>query len=258
MGAALVKGWLRAADAPALIIWDQVEAAMRGVLVDGRVKAAASLEELVVKADVILLVVKPKDAEGLLSQVAGLLRREQIVVSAMAGVSLAWLRSVVGEGPELLRIMPNLAVEAGAGAVVVAVEPGSSVATLEIVLPLLRGLGLVEVLAEDSFDAVTAVSSSSPAFLAVAIEGLEDGAVAAGLSRAAARRVVRQAALAAVAVAPDDHSASDTEPERAAMKLVEQRGVRPAFRRAVGAAVERCRQIREERKEELDDRRSPC
>jgi pyrroline-5-carboxylate reductase len=92
----------------------------------------------------------------------------------------------------------------------------------------------------------------------VAIEGLEDGAVAAGLSRAAARRVVRQAALAAVAVAPDDHSASDTEPERAAMKLVEQRGVRPAFRRAVGAAVERCRQIREERKEELDDRRSPC
>jgi len=243
MGSALVKGWLRGDAAPELIVWDAVETAMDRVLSDHRVKAAASLEELAGGADVILVVVKPKDAAELLGRLAGLVRKEQVVVSAMAGLPLERLRSAIGREPELLRIMPNLGVEVGAGAVAVAVEPGVSPAMLETVLALFRQLGLVEILPEESFDAVTAVSGSSPAFLAVAIEGLEDGAVAAGLSRAAARRVVRQAALATATAAPAEEAAVAGEPCGAALRLLEERGLRQAFRRAVEAAVERSRQM---------------
>jgi len=243
MGSALVKGWLRGDAAPELIVWDAVETAMDGVLSDHRVKAAASLEELAGGADVILVVVKPKDAAEVLGRLAGLVRKEQVVVSAMAGLPLERLRSAIGREPELLRIMPNLGVEVGAGAVAVAVEPGVSPAMLETVLALFRQLGLVEILPEESFDAVTAVSGSSPAFLAVAIEGLEDGAVAAGLSRAAARRVVRQAALATATAAPAEEAAVAGEHCGAALRLLEERGLRQAFRRAVEAAVERSRQM---------------
>ena len=243
MGSALVKGWLRGDAAPELIVWDAVETAMDRVLSDHRVKAAASLEELAGGADVILVVVKPKDAAELLGRLAGLVRKEQVVVSAMAGLPLERLRSAIGREPELLRIMPNLGVEVGAGVVAVAVEPGVSPAMLETVLALFRQLGLVEILPEEWFDAVTAVSGSSPAFLAVAIEGLEDGAVAAGLSRAAARRVVRQAALATATAAPAEEVAVAGEPCGAALRLLEERGLRQAFRRAVEAAVERSRQM---------------
>lgn len=243
MGSALVKGWARAEAAPELIVWDQVAAAMQSVLAGGRVRAAASLEEMAAKADIILVVVKPKDADVLLSRLAGLVRKEQIVVSAMAGLPLMWLRSAIGPGPAVVRIMPNLGVEVGAGSVVVAVEQGLPPATLESMLSLFHPLGLVEVLEEAAFDAVTAVSSSSPAFLAVAIEGLEDGAVAAGLSRAAARTVVRRAALSAAAT-PGKGSVSAIEPPTAVMRLLEERGVRLAFQRAVVAAVERSRQLR--------------
>lgn len=242
MGSALVKGWLRADGGPELIVWDTVEAAMDGVLSDQRVKAAASLEELVGRADVVLVVVKPKDAAELLARLAGVVREGQVVVSAMAGLPLARLRGAVGREPELLRVMPNLGVEVGAGAVVMAVEPGGSAAVRETALALFGRLGLVEVLPEEAFDAVTAVSSSSPAFLAVAIEGLEDGAVAAGLSRSTARRVVRRAALA-TAAAPADGEAIAGEPGGAATRLLEERGVRLAFQRAVGAAIERSRQM---------------
>jgi pyrroline-5-carboxylate reductase len=251
MGSALIKGWLRADRAPGLIVWDQLEAAMRAVCSDKRVRAAASLEELAGKADVVLVVVKPKDAGGLLGRLAGLVREGQIVVSAMAGLPLERLRTALGPGPEVVRIMPNLGVEAGAGAVVVAAEPGLPAVARETTLALFRELGSVEFLAEEAFDAVTAVSSSSPAFLAVAIEGLEDGAVAAGLTRAAARAVVRQAALATAAVAPGEGAASAAEPSAAssagapaaAVDLLEERGVRLAFRQAVAAAVARSRQM---------------
>jgi pyrroline-5-carboxylate reductase len=243
MGSALVKGWLRADSAPELIVWDKVEAAMAGVLSDHRVKAVASLEELAGRADVVLVVVKPKDAAELLDRLAGVVRKEQVVVSAMAGLPLARLRSAIGRGPQLLRIMPNLGVELGAGAVVVAAEPSVSTVALEMALALFRRLGLVEVLPEESFDAVTAVSASSPAFLAVAIEGLEDGAVAAGLSRAAARRVVRQAALATAKAAPAEGAAVGGAARDAVLRLLEERGLRLAFRRAIGAAVERSRQM---------------
>ncbi|OFW65070.1 MAG: hypothetical protein A2Y74_07395, partial [Actinobacteria bacterium RBG_13_63_9] len=217
------------------------------------ISVAGSLDELVSKADVVLVVVKPKDAEEVLRALARLARKEQIVVSAMAGLTLEWIRGVLGPRPGLFRIMPNLGVEVGAGAVAVAEERDAPAAAVETVLALFRPLGLVEVLSEELFDVVTAVSGSSPAFLAVAIESLEDGAVAAGLSRAAARTAVRQAALTTARVLPQyadspaelrEHLVATGEVDPAAMKLLEERGVRLTFRRAVEAAIERSRQMR--------------
>jgi pyrroline-5-carboxylate reductase len=268
MGSALIKGWLRTpATAPAeaagytgvasseidLLVWDKVDAAVQRLLPLGPVSMAGSLEDLVAKSDVVLVVVKPKDAEEVLGAIARATGAGQIVVSAMAGLRLQWLRGILGAGPALFRIMPNLGVELGAGAVALASEPDVPPATVETVLALLRPLGLVEAVPEDLFDVVTAVSGSSPAFLAIAIEGLEDGAVAAGLSRQMARKVVRQAALATARLLPEySHSpaelrenlALDSESDQAAMRLLEGRGVRLAFQRAVEAAMERSRQMR--------------
>ena len=256
MGSALVKGWLRAPAGAAtgaagrdaglcLMAWDREPAALQNVLGDDRVTAAPSLAELARRADIILVVVKPKDAEEVLHALAGLVGEGHTVISAMAGLTLEWLRKAIGPGPELVRIMPNLGVEVGAGAVVVAAEPGAPDAALERVLSLFRRLGMAEVLGEESFDAVTAVSGSSPAFLAVAIEGLEDGAVAAGVSRAQARAVVRQAALAKAhrLLASGSQTAMDRDSDSATLELLEERGVRGAFRQAVQAAVERSRQM---------------
>jgi pyrroline-5-carboxylate reductase len=141
----------------------------------------------------------------------------------------------------------------GAGAVAVAVEPGVAPAAQEQVVALFRLLGFVEVLPEELFDVVTAVSGSSPAFFALAVEGLEDGAVAAGMSRADARRVVRQATLE-TARQLADHSDSPAEIRRhlvstgqlapETLELLEGRKLRFAFRDAVAAAMERSRQMR--------------
>jgi pyrroline-5-carboxylate reductase len=255
MGSALVKGWLRAPGAaPDLIVWDKVAAAAQRLREAGPVSVAGSLEELVARADVVLIVVKPKDAGAVLGAIGPLVREDQVVVSAMAGIMLGWMRGILGPRPGLFRIMPNLGVELGEGAIAVASEPAAPDAALRVVVGLLEPLGLVEVVSEDMFDAVTAVSGSGPAFLAVAVESLEDGAVAAGLSRVLARRLVRQAALAMARLLPlyadspgelgaDLASIGDLDP--AVMGMLEERGVRSAFQQAVEAAAGRGRELRD-------------
>jgi pyrroline-5-carboxylate reductase len=163
------------------------------------------------------------------------------------------MREVLGPVPVIVRIMPNLGVELGAGAVAFASEPGAPAATVSAVLGLLRPLGSVEVVPEDLFDAVTAVSGSGPAFLALAVESLEDGAVAAGLSRPAARAAVRRSMLDTARLLTQYSDSPERLREQAvragrvdptALGLLEERGVRSAYRRAVEAAVQRSREMR--------------
>lgn len=251
MGSALVKGWLQAGDVE-LLVWDTYQPAVEKLLAvtstmtmsgsggpgPGRteVVAAGSLEQLAAAVETIVLVVKPKDAKEAMESLGGLVGPEQTVVSAMAGLKLEWLRGALGPGPALLRVMPNLAVELGAGAVAVAVEEGTQEPVVERSLELFGRLGLAETMPEELFDVFTAIAGSSPAFLALAIEGLEDGAVAAGLGRTEARRVVRDAALKVAREGPgEDIPASAPQDERVVL----------AFRAAVTAAMERSRQMSE-------------
>jgi pyrroline-5-carboxylate reductase len=258
MGAALVRGWLRAEEAGCsegpgrLLVWDKIEAASRRLLTDSYVGVASSLQELAGEADVILVVVKPKDAAEVLAALAGLVRQGQVIVSSMSGLALEWMRGLVGGGPALFRIMPNLGVELGAGAIAFAAEPDAHAATVAAMKALLGPLGMVEEVPEGLFDVVTAVAGSGPAFLALAVESLEDGVVAAGLSRAVAREVIRKAALdtaallshhsdSAAMLAQHLLSTGSVDPE--AMKLVENCRVGEAFQGAVGAAMRRSRQM---------------
>ncbi len=263
MGSALVKGWLRAGRA-GLLVWDTFRPSVDRLVEDAQasmadgakgpsVAATESLEQLVGAADIIVVLVKPKDAKDLLGTLRGITRPDQALVSAMAGLTLEWLRDELGPGPALLRAMPNLAVEKGAGAVAVAAEDGVDAALLERVLALFGQTGIAEALPEELFDVFTAVSGSSPAFLALALEGLEDGAVAAGLSRADARRVVRRAALETAVSSDADFELRSSNGQGAtaggqlsagAAALLESRGLRSAFSDAVAAAMERSRQMR--------------
>jgi len=253
MGSALVKGWLRT-DGLDLFVWDTHQPAVKRLLEASResmasspgesvpaaskVAAAPSLKELVSGADTIVVVIKPKDAGELLARLRAFLRPEQTVVSAMAGLRLEWLRETLGPGPVLLRVMPNLAVELGAGAVAVAAEQGVEQSILQRSLELFGRLGLAELIPEELFDVFTAVSGSSPAFLALAVEGLEDGAVAAGLSRVDARRVVREAALKVA-----EKREREDDPSLARQKDHVEKEIALAFRAAVTAAMERSRQM---------------
>jgi pyrroline-5-carboxylate reductase len=121
------------------------------------------------------------------------------------------------------------------------------------VVDLFGILGLAVVVPESMMDAVTAVSGTGPALLAIALEGLEDGGVAAGLPRSLARAFARRAMLgtARMLVAGNQPAAElrqrlapAGDPLHDGLDVLEERGVRLAFQEAVEAASQRARQMR--------------
>jgi pyrroline-5-carboxylate reductase len=121
------------------------------------------------------------------------------------------------------------------------------------VVELFSVLGLTVVLPESMLDAVTAVSGTGPALLALALEGLEDGGVAAGLPRTLAQTFCRRAALGVGRILTGgDGAARDLrdlllpagDPLAEGVKVLEERGVREAFERAVEAAYARAAELR--------------
>ena len=257
MGSALVRGWSRSpAPRARLLVWDKIPSAAQRVEGCEGVVIAGSPAQLVAEAEFVIVVVKPKDAEGLFRSIGPLLREGQVVVSCMAGVELEQIRRIVGPLPALFRVMPNLGVEVGAGTVAVAAEAPEAGACSEVqqrVVDLFAPLGLTVVVPESMLDAVTAVSGTGPALLALALEGLEDGGVAAGLPRSVARAFARRAMLGAarMLVAGDEPAAElrqrlvpPGDPLGEGVDVLEERGVRLAFQQAVEAATQRARQMR--------------
>jgi pyrroline-5-carboxylate reductase len=254
MGSALVRGWSHVLRPGwRLVVWDKIPNVVERLAGCEGVTVADSPRELLAESDLVVVVVKPKDAGELLNSINPWLREDQVLISAMAGVALEQIRGWCGPRPALIRVMPNLGVELGAGTIAVAAGSGTSPELERRVIDLFGLLGLATAVPESMLDAVTAVSGTGPALLAIALEGLEDGGVAAGLTRSLARTLARSAVLgAARMLVAGAGSAGELrqrlvppgDPLADGVDILEQRGVRLAYERSVEAASERARQMR--------------
>lgn len=255
MGSALVRGWLRSPDPElSLLVYDVAEKRARDLACVECVSVAPSLEDLGRRSQFIVVVVKPKDTAGVLQALSPVLDESKTLVSSAAGITLEQIRAAAGPEPFVFRLMPNLGVELGEGVLALSTERGTPEDVIDSVQALFESLGIVEVLSEELFDAVTAVSGSSIAFLALALEGMEDGAVRVGMPRGTARTFVRQTALAtALLLQRYPGSAADIKDQVsspggttiAGLAVLEDRGVRGAFVRAIEEATERGRALRD-------------
>ncbi|OIO58581.1 MAG: pyrroline-5-carboxylate reductase [Verrucomicrobia bacterium CG_4_10_14_3_um_filter_43_23] len=77
------------------------------------IETAKNLEEFAEKVDVIILACKPKDLEGLAGELAPLVK-DHLLVSMLAGVTLAELAKFFSSARGIIRIMPNILAEVGA------------------------------------------------------------------------------------------------------------------------------------------------
>lgn len=225
MGRALVVGMGRGRPevAERLMIADAVSAAIETAVAETGGRPATAAEAAA--CDLVCVAVKPKDAGEALEAIAAAVRPETVILSVIAGWDLDRLASVVPGAP-LVRTMPNLAVRHGAGIVAVATR-GLDDERADQVSHLLAPLGAVVPLAESLFAAATALAGSGPGLVAVVAEGLEEGAVAAGLTRAQARAMVGAVLSGTAALLADG-----TDPA-----LLRQRVSSPAGTTIAGVAV---------------------
>jgi len=191
MGGALLKGLLGAERLkPGELVFCDPDPIRQQEL--GKLGVEAALDNAeVMHSPVVVLAVKPQILGSVLEEIRDYSRPWQLVISIAAGVPLAVLEEFLPNS-RVIRAMPNTPLMVQAG--MTALAPGSRATPedLDLALDLFRAVGRAEVVAETHLDAVTALSGSGPAFVAVFLEALADGAVKMGLPRTLAMEFAAQ------------------------------------------------------------------
>ncbi len=172
------------------------------------------------------------------------------MLSIAAGVRLATLDEAA-RGVAVIRAMPNTPALVGKGAAAIAAGATATDADIAWAASILGSVGTVDVLPEALIDAFTGVAGSGPAYVFLIAEALVDAAVAEGIDRATAGRVVRQLLLGSAVLLdreldPVRLRQQVTSPggtTAAGIAVFEEQGLRTMVADAVRAATERSRQL---------------
>ena len=195
-----------------------------------------------------MLAVRPQDAALALATLAPALG-DRPLVSLAAGIKVGTLQAQLSQGALVGRLMPNLNVAVGMGAMLFA--EGSLGGHAPAVHELFALVGKVVAIDEALFDAATAVAGCGPGFVALFIEALEAAGSEAGLPPAVARELA-QAAFTGTSLmvqAEGDAAAlkraicSPGGMTAAGIAALEERAVPAAVAAAVQAAVARAKEL---------------
>lgn len=139
-------------------------------------------------SEVLLLAIKPQVFDAVAIGLPKGEKTNQLVLSILAGMPLSRLAAAFPQQP-VIRAMPNTPAIVGAG--ITAIASGTQVQPhhLQQAKQILQAVGDVVEVPESMMDAVTGLSGSGPGYVAIAIEALADGGVAAGLPRAIAAQL---------------------------------------------------------------------
>lgn len=161
------------------------------------VAVLASQDELIRQCEFIVLAVKPAYLKGVLKQASPDAAGKKFI-SIAAGWTTKSLAGALHEPKaEILRCMPNTPLLVGEGFTALCEETSFSKEDAEWVKSLFASLGKAEVLPERLFDAIVAVSGSSPAYVFVFVEALIDAGIKLGLPRDIATLAIEQTVLGA-------------------------------------------------------------
>ncbi|HEY7652558.1 MAG TPA: pyrroline-5-carboxylate reductase [Methylomirabilota bacterium] len=254
MGEAMIKGLLQTGLVPAAAIaaTDVRADRLQQIAKQYGVRAASSNVELVGEADVVILAVKPQIMGVVLKEISGAVDRGKLLISIAAGVPVAALRAALGKPARLIRVMPNTPALVLEGVTAIARAEGLEPGDLEMAQELFGAVGRVVVLDEEALDAVTGLSGSGPAYVAIVIESLADGGVKMGLDRATAMTLAAQTVLGSARLILEtgahpgqlkDMVASPGGTTIAGIAALEEGGVRRTFISAVERATQRSREL---------------
>lgn len=161
-------------------------------------------------SDITLLAIKPQQFAGMVGALQAHLPRTTLLVSIMAGISLAALSAVA---ENVVRVMPNLPAMIGES-MSVACAPTLDVSRRELGTQMLASIGAVAWVEEEAqLHAVTAISGSGSGYVFAFMEALQQAAIAQGLPVALARQLVNQTFRGAALLA--DQSPEDAATLRA-------------------------------------------
>jgi pyrroline-5-carboxylate reductase len=196
--------------------------------------------------------VKPQDIDALLAEVDQMLTAQQTVLSIAAAIPTAQIEARIAPSVPVVRAMPNAPSIVHEGMAGICAGAHAGEANLALAEDALAHLGRVVRVPESAMDAVTALSGSGPAYFALLAEAMIEAGILLGVSREISTTLVVQTMLGTakqlrdLKMHPVELRESVTSPGGttiAAIRELEQAGVRAALLNAVQAAMTRAGEL---------------
>lgn len=253
MAGAMVRGLLaqRAAEPAAITCIGGNDPTAANLARDTGIGVAGSFEDLLARADVLIVACKPQNL-GELPPALATLTAGRLIISIVAGKRLATLARIFPQARNLVRVMPNTPAQIGAGVSGWCSREPLSAADQEVVLALLQAMGRAVAVDEAMLDAVTAVSGSGPAYVFEFAAALREAGVAAGLPAETATLLAQQTILGAARLLVESGMSAEVLRDRvtspggttfAALQVFKQRDFRGLINEAVAAAARRSQEL---------------
>ncbi len=204
------------------------------------------------KADVLFLAVKPIFLPEVLEEISGSLRENTVIISIVAGKTIAFIENYIGSNKKIVRCMPNTPALVGEGCTGVCANENVAKEELSKALELLGSFGIAQQVPERLMDAVVGVSGSSPAYVFMFIEAMADAAVLAGMPRQQAYEFAAQSVLGSARMVLEtgkhpgelkDMVCSPGGTTIEAVKVLEEMGFRAAVMDAMEACIEKSKNL---------------
>ena len=254
MGEALVSGLIRSGgrSAEEIVVTARREERTREFVDRYGISATMSNPEAAARAETLVLMVKPQDMETLLQQIHDHVTPEHLVVSFAAGIRTSFVEKHLPDGVPVVRVMSNVAVLVDEAMSVVAAGAHAEDKHVAVAEELLGYVGKVLTLKEQHLDAITATSGSGPAYFFLLAEAMIEACILLGLSRDVATELIIQTMLGSAKMLRDtgkhpvelrEMVTSPGGTTIAAIRHLEEAGVRAAFLNAIDAARHRSAEL---------------
>ncbi len=209
-------------------------------------------KKLVESADVILLSVKPQILPEVIAEIKEVCSAEKLIISIAAGKTKQWLEDNFGCPHKIVRCMPNTPALVGEGCTGICFSDMVSEEEKAYALKLFSCVGKAQEVPEHLMDVVVGVSGSAPAYVFLFIEAMADAAVEMGMPRKQAYDFAAQAVLGSAKLLLEtgkhpgelkDMVCSPAGTTIAAVRVLEEKGMRAAVMDAVVRCIERSKEL---------------
>ena len=216
------------------------------------IRTTTANAEAVDGAGIVVIGVKPQDIETLLVEISAAVIPDQTVLSIAAAIPTALIEKHLSDRVPVVRAMPNTPMTVHEGMAGISAGTYAEEEHLALAEEVLGSVGRTVRVDEDYMDAITAVSGSGPAYFALLAESMIEAGILLGLSREISTDLVVQTMLGTAKLLRDEKMhpvelrEAVTSPGGttiAAIRELEQAGVRAAFLNAIQAAMQRSKEL---------------
>ncbi len=208
------------------------------------------------RADLVFLCIKPQDCEEVLKKFSqsDIFHKDTIFISILAGKKVEFFENIFGKTAKIIRSMPNLPIQYSQGIFSYFLNKNIKKSEAKNLEKIFSKFGAAfEICDEKSFDAITAIFGSGPAYIFLLEEIFTEIAIASGIEKNQATQLIKKLFLGSVLMSEFSTENFSTLRESVTSKkgttdaalliLQKNSALKNLLKKAVDAAIKRSKEL---------------